>query len=191
MNQTIALRTRVDEITSLPLLEAIPALLDLTNRLTTVLSPEGQRLIIHPDYTDSAELNHLARFYLDCGQRCTDERAPFRLRLDHLELDDRFYAYYEQTNNAIKEAISTGAISRPCREYEGACCAHCAWEPAAVIPGGDAQEEALYFEEDEYQAYWGDAENIGAKYFGNREKSQLKASREQVEEAMRRLQVPN
>ena len=193
MDQTLRLQTRVDEIASLHLHEAIPALVDLTTHLTTSLSPEGQRLVTHPGYTESVDLNHLARFYLDCGRRCTDEHAPFRLRLDYLVLDPIFYAFYEQTNSAINNALQTGAISQKYREFEGGCCAHCSGEPAAVIPAGFADNESLFFEEEEYRAHWGDAEPRGRKipHPDSGLKPVCMASREQVEDAMRGLQLSN
>lgn len=193
MDQSLPLQTRVDEMATLPLHEAIAALLDLTIQLTTTLSPEGQRLVTHPDYTDAADLNHLAKFYLRCGQRCGDEHAPFRLRLDYLTLDPRFNAYYEQTDNAIDNALQIGAISQPYQEFEGGCCAHCSGEPAAVIPAGFVEAESLFFEEDEYRAYWGNAAPCGKRIFHHESglKSFYMAWREQVEDAMRRLEVPN
>lgn len=193
MDQTLPLQTRVDKMATLPLHEAIQALLDLTTHLTTSLSPEGQRLVTHPEYTDSADLNHLARFYLQCGQRCTDEHAPFHLRLDYLALDPIFYAFYEQTDNAINGALQTGTLSQPYPEFEGGCCAHCSGEPAAVIPAGFVDAESMFFEIDEYRAYWGNTEARGERIPGPDSglKRVCMASREQVEDAMRRLQQPN
>lgn len=61
MDQDLSLQAHTDHITSLPLLEASPALLDLTAKLTTSVSPKGQRLILHPGYTGPVDLNPLAK----------------------------------------------------------------------------------------------------------------------------------
>lgn len=180
------LQTRIDEMTNLPLQEAVPALLDLSRNLTTTLSPIGQRLVTHPNYSGTADLNDLGRFYIRCASRCTDESASFQTRLDHQTLDPIFDKFYRETNEAIQDALNSGALDKPYNEFQGGCCAHCSGEPAAVIPAGFVEGNAFYFEEAEYKQIWGDVEPIGSTHSWNPERSTCMARREQVEEAMNR-----
>lgn len=181
------LQTRIDEMTILPLQKAVPALLDLARNLTTTLSPVGQRLVTHPNCTGMADLNDLGRFYIRCASRCTDEHAPFQTRLDHQSLDPIFNNLYKETDEAIMNALDSGALDKPYREFQGGCCAHCSGEPAAVIPAGFVEGNALYFEEAEYKQLWGDVRPIGMTCSWEPERTTCMATREQVEEAMKRF----
>lgn len=187
MTQKLPLQTRIDEMTNLSLQEAVPALLDLARNLTTTLSPVGQRLITHPKYTGTADLNDLGRRYIHCASHCTDEHAPFQTRLDHQALDPIFENLYRETDEAIQNALDSGALDKPYMEFQGGCCAHCSGEPAAVIPAGFVEGNAFYFEEAEYKQIWGDVTPIGSTYSWNPERRTCMATREQVEEAMKRF----
>ena len=187
MTQELPLQTRIDEMANLPLQEAVPALLSLAGNLTTSISSVGQRLITHPDYTGTADLNTLGKFYIHCARRCTDEHASFQTRLDHQSLDPIFENFYEETDEAIQSALDSEALTKPYPEFQGGCCAHCSGEPAAVIPAGFVEGRALYFEEAEYKQLWGDVEPMGTTYSYNPERTTCMAKREQVEEAMRRF----
>lgn len=191
MDQEINIQARVDEINALPLLQAIQALLDLTPNLTTLLSPNGQRFVSHPNFTGTADLNNLATFYIRCGSRCTEEHAPLKTRLDYLALDPLFEAFYEQTDTMLQEAEESDSITEHYQEFEGICCAHCSGHPAAVIPAGFVDGESLYFEMDGFERFWGDdAQSIGGRYWRdpetNENRGHKKASKEQVEDAISR-----
>lgn len=89
----------------------------------------------------------------------------------------------------IKEALDSGALSKPYQEFEGGCCAHCSGHPAAVIPAGFVDGESLFFEGEEYQRFWGDARSRGSRSWQDPETGQRRehqqASREQVEDAIK------
>ena len=84
-------------------------------------------------------------------------------------------------------ALDSGALDKPYREFQGGCCAHCSGEPAAVIPAGFVEGNALYFEEAEYKQLWGDVRPIGMTCSWEPERTTCMATREQVEEAMKRF----
>lgn len=165
------LQTRIDEINALLLRDAIPALASLTLNLTASISPVGQRLVFHPNYTSTADLNNLAKYWIRCATRCKDEHASFQLRLGHTSLDPLFKAFYEETEWAI-------------REFEGGCCAHGAGEPAAIMSSRFFNGEALLFEADEYRQFGGGCDPMKIRY-----PDDCFATRAQVEEAMRRFAV--
>lgn len=180
----------------MPLLEAIPALLDLTAKLTTSLSPKGQRLVLHPGYTGPVDLNPPRQILTQTRQALHREARPLPTAPGLPGLGYHFLRLLradEQTDDAIGEALRTGALKEQYQEVESGCCAHCRWDPAAVIPAGFAEMESLYFYAKEHRLYWGIEVARGERVsFPNSvEKRYYLASREQVEDAIRRLRQPN
>ncbi|GFF61960.1 hypothetical protein IFM51744_10844 [Aspergillus udagawae] len=184
------LQLHINEIPNLGLSDAIQAIIDLAPGLTASVSPTGQYVIHHHDYEGPAHLNDLASHYLECGRRCTNEHAPFRLRLLHQTLDDVFDNLYGPAYKALRAGISDGSVVLPERE-EGRGCACCAGEPDALILAGFSTCEAFYFEEEEYRRLFGDQPDHGSrtsfwKDGEERRESWIMASKEQLEEAIAR-----
>ena len=98
-------------------------------------------------------------------------------------MDDPIYEIYGSTYDLLKRGLADGTIELPV-EDESLGCACCRGEPDATILAGFHQNEALYFDEEEYRALWGDQENIGQR-IGQSIRA-VAASREQVEEAVMR-----
>jgi hypothetical protein len=183
-----SLQKRIDEISCHNLTETIRAVVDLAPDLITSISSKGERIIAHPAYKGTANLDELAKLYLSCGWRCEGENAAFDVRLLHLTLDPIFESLYLRSDEALEHAIAGGIVTTFPESGEG--CAHCRGEPAAVIPGGFAAGEALWFEEEQYRRLWGSEESTGTRIAwdgnGNQKQTSLMASKAQVEEAMSR-----
>ncbi|KAJ5333667.1 uncharacterized protein N7506_007450 [Penicillium brevicompactum] len=69
-------------------------------------------------------------------------------------MDDPIYEIYGSTYDLLKRGLADGTIEVPV-EDESLGCACCRGEPDATILAGFHQNEALYFEEEEYRALWG------------------------------------
>ncbi|KAI9927505.1 hypothetical protein ASPWEDRAFT_175985 [Aspergillus wentii DTO 134E9] len=185
MEPTPTLQTRLDQIQSFNLSASIKALAELTPNLTSSITPTGDRLISHFAYPGTANLDLLAKFFLKSGKNCARENASLETRLLHHSMDPIFYVLYCGTENAFRESGIEGNYSTEL----GGCCAHCSGEPAAVIPDQMADGEALFFEEEHYNRLWGDQESLGMRVSwpnGVRGETWLRASREQVEDAIAR-----
>lgn len=184
------LQAHIKEIPNLPLRDAIQAIINLTPGLTVSVSPTGEYIIHHNSYEGPAHLNDLASHYLECGRRCTNEHAPFRVRLLHQTLDDMFDNLYGPAYKALQAGVRDGSIILA--EWdESRGCACCAGEPDAVILAGFNTYEAFYFEEEEYRRLFWDREEHGSRtsfWKDGKEcrESWLMASKEQIEEAAAR-----
>ncbi|KAJ5676149.1 hypothetical protein N7462_009046 [Penicillium macrosclerotiorum] len=183
------LQPYINEIPNMGLKQAIQTIVDLAPGLIASVSPKGVMTIHHPDYEGLARLDDLGRQYISCGHRCTDEHAPFPLRLLHLTLDNVFEGLYEAAEKELNEGVKNGTVSRPKPEYEG--CACCSGDPAARILMGFAEREALYFEAEEYRQFWSldDPRRLGYRkgYSVNPDEGTQEwycASKEQLEEVI-------
>lgn len=180
------LQHHINEIPNLTLSDAIHAIVELAPGLTASVSPTGQKILHHNYYQGPANLNDLASHYLECGRRCTNEHAPFRLRLLHQSLDDVFDGLYGAVYNDLRAGLKNGSIVLPERE-ESRGCQCCAQDPDALILAGLNTCEAFYFEEEEYRRLFGDQPGYGSrtslwKDGEGRPESWIMASKEQLEE---------
>ncbi|OJJ44352.1 hypothetical protein ASPZODRAFT_144926 [Penicilliopsis zonata CBS 506.65] len=194
-----SLEAKVETISSLSLSELIPALASLASGLQPLISPMGDSLVTHRDYTGFVALDTFGRLYLDSGRRCTDESVPLHTRLQHASLLDRlFESLYVRERHFLLNAIARGVASEPQHQHkhtptdeaQQGRCSCCRGDPNAVILAGYAEGEALYFTYKEYRALWGSQRASGGRTLYNRDgtprRRWLKASRGQVEEALMR-----
>lgn len=177
------LQDHIESLTTLPLPDSIEKITHLIPNLTATFLPKYGYWVQHPNYTGAGDLNTLGRLWLSLGYRCYSEHAPLQVRLTHQSMDDPIYEIYGSTYDLLKRGLADGTIEVPV-EDESLGCACCRGEPDATILAGFHQNEALYFEEEEYRALWGDQENIGER-IGQSIRA-VAASREQVEEAVMR-----
>ncbi|KAJ5084881.1 hypothetical protein NUU61_009460 [Penicillium alfredii] len=182
------LQEYIDNIPTLALADAIQAIIDLTPGLTTSVSATGDRLVAHPDYEGQGSLSNLGRYYLECAARCQTEHASFKVRLLHLTLDEVFDTLYRENNKIFEKGVKDGSVTLP--EYEEGC-ACCNGDPDALILAGFSTGESLLFTDKEYRQLWGDQESQGSSHRNwvdgkGWTDHWLRASKEQVEEAMAR-----
>ncbi|KAL4815424.1 hypothetical protein BDW67DRAFT_164004 [Aspergillus spinulosporus] len=140
-------------------------------RLTPSVSPTGKRLITltstastdtTPSLTGTADLNTLGTIHLTAGTRCRDEHASLKLRLLHASLDEPIEELYDASDKLLREGLANGTVRiPPISEDEMNECPCCRGDPDAVILLGFHHGKALYFEEDEYRAIWGNEEGSG------------------------------
>ncbi|KKK22191.1 hypothetical protein P175DRAFT_0501097 [Aspergillus ochraceoroseus IBT 24754] len=176
------LQDQIEELSSAPHDHTIHSLAVLLPQLVTSISATGDRVITHPEYEGTGNLDDLGRIYLKAADRCTTEHASFSIRLLHVTLDSMMEGLYVSSQTQLRNGLKDGTVNMPPSEAEE--CACCMGEPFAVILAGFHEKEALLFWEDEYRAIWGDEETQGGRYGAG--KRWLRASMEQVERAMAR-----
>ncbi|KAL4763670.1 uncharacterized protein BDW70DRAFT_131311 [Aspergillus foveolatus] len=160
--------------------------------LTPSISPTGKRLITltstasadtTPSLTGTADLNTLGRIHLTSATRCRDEHATLKTRLLHVSLDEPIEKLYDASQKLLSEGLNNGTVRfPPISEDEMGECPCCRGDPDAVILFGFHHGNALYFEEDEYKAIWGDEEGSGL--MSGSEGTWLMARKEMVERIM-------
>ncbi|KAL4973954.1 hypothetical protein BDW66DRAFT_141048 [Aspergillus desertorum] len=185
--------------TPLPsIVQALYSLLSNPNQhLTPSITPTGKRLItLTPgdstviSLTGTAELNTIGKIHLTCGTRCTDEHASFETRLLHASLDEPIEELYNASEELLREGVSNGTVLiPPASEDEIGKCPCCRGDPDAVILSGFHHNRALYFEEDEYKAIWGDEEGCG--FMSGAGKVWLMPKKEMVERILREKEGKN
>ncbi|KAI9367236.1 hypothetical protein BJX61DRAFT_335510 [Aspergillus egyptiacus] len=179
-----SLETHLSTLSTLPLSSTIETLHALLPNLTPSVSPTATRHITHATIPGLADLNTLGRIYLAAAQKCVDDHAPLKTRLRHAALDKPIENLYIANNELLKKGLEDGSVKfPPLSEDEAAACPCCRGDPDAVILAGFVQEDALFFEEDEYRALFGEEQECGMQC-GERG-TWLKASREQVERKIR------
>jgi hypothetical protein len=160
--------------------------------LTPSISPTGKRLITltstasadtTPSLTGTADLNTLGSIHLTSGTRCRDEHASLKTRLLHVSLDEPIERLYDASQKLLSEGLNNGTVRiPPISEDEMDECPCCRGDPDAVILFGFHHGKALYFEEDEYRAIWGNEESSGL--MSGSEGVWLMARKEMVERIM-------
>lgn len=178
-----SLQDHIQSLQSLSLAEAIEKIALLIPGLTAISKPEYGYWVEHPNYTGTGNLNDIGRLWLALGRKCYSEHAPLQVRLTHQSMDDPIYEIYGSTYDILKRGLADGTIELP--PVDGSMgCACCAGEPDATILAGFHENEALYFDHEEYKALWGNQQNVGERYGASIHA--IAASREQVEEAIAR-----
>lgn len=181
------LQDYIDALHTLPLAEAIQAIVDLTPGLTSVVPREYGYFVQHPDYDEIGNLNNIGSLWLKLGSRCYDDHASLEVRLAHTSLDDPIYQVYGTSYEMLNKGLADGTVAPPAPN-ENRYCACCSGEPSAIILASFHERQALYFTKDEYRALWRDEPNSGER-FGNGNgwvKGCINASKEQLEEALAR-----
>ncbi|KAL2833900.1 hypothetical protein BDW59DRAFT_156702 [Aspergillus cavernicola] len=175
-----SLQAHINTLHALPLDATTQALHYLLPHLTPSISPNATRLVTHQTLSGAGDLDTLGRIYLQSADRCTREHATFKTRLHHIALDKLIEDLYVATERLLRDGLKDGSVTiPPLPAGEEAMCSCCRGDPDAVILSGFAEEEALYYWEDDYKAIWGEEKNCGGQYGGG--ETWLKASREQVE----------
>ena len=177
-----ALQRHIDNISKMNLDASMQALVDLSPGLTTSISPQGRRLVNHPDYGGLGDLDTIGGFYLLAAERCTTEHASFDTRLAHLSLEENIYDLYCSSEDPLKDGVKSGTVTRPKNNNNGCLC--CQGHPPSVILARFHEKNALFFEEEEYRRVWGDEDSIGTRI--GVDHKWLMASKKQVEAAKQR-----
>ncbi|KAL5333565.1 hypothetical protein BJX70DRAFT_57399 [Aspergillus crustosus] len=186
-----SLQAHIFSLHSLPLSPQIQALHTLLPHLTTSVSPTATRLITHPTLSGPGDLDTLGRIYLRAADQCTDEHAPFRIRLEHVALDEMMLNLYEESHDLMRSGLKNGSVVYPPRDEKVVeSCACCRGDPDAVILSGFVDEDSLWFYEEEYKRIWPGEEESGYRCWGGGESGptevRLKTSREQVERMLKK-----
>ncbi|CAG7965041.1 unnamed protein product [Penicillium olsonii] len=182
----MSLQDQINSLTTLPLAQAIQKIADLTPRLTATFLPKYGYWVHHPAYHGEGNLNDLGRIWLQLGRKCYSEHAPLQIRLVHQSMDDVFFQIYGATYDILKKGLADGTIPKP-EVDENLGCACCRGEPDATILAGFHENEALYFDREEYWALWGEQPNIGERH--GADMHAFAASRAQVVEAIARSEA--
>ncbi|KAI9037678.1 uncharacterized protein KD926_000094 [Aspergillus affinis] len=162
---------------------SIQALVELVPGLTTSISPQGRRLVSHPNYEGLGDLDTIGGFYLSAAERCTTEHASFDTRLAHLSLEQNIYDLYCSSEDALRDGVKAGMVTRHRPEnMQGCLC--CQGHPPSVILARFHEGNALFFEEEEYKRVWGDEYSIGTRR--GVDHTWLMASKAQAEAAKQR-----
>ncbi|KAH8657715.1 hypothetical protein BX600DRAFT_514271 [Xylariales sp. PMI_506] len=177
------LAEHIQDISGNPLQEVVEELAALTPDLTATLSVYGTRLITHPKYQGTADLDVYARLFLNTGKNIANsDSTPLQTRLEWVDLQKPFQKLYRQCKDSGARQ-PFGAWLRSWRDISLGCPC-CSGVPYAVINSGLRDDEAFLFTEAEFRRLWPDGEDHGGMY--GQDYARRYASREMVVEALAR-----